>query len=323
MTQRGICASCLVLLVASFVSAELPTEVAKDLDTFVGDWLTEIEIDGKVYRGLWVAQWSDDRTCLDTYWTGATPDGPAKGTRIQGWDVATKKVVVVDFSTNGSSTIERYSITKNRVSEGTIAGVDEEGKRFDATARTQWIGPDRFTWTVKRGGDTLEYTFHRVNQVTKPVLVPAEARKALDYFVGTWKVNATREGKPSGEATWETYWAKGKPCLHCTQTWKDENGVDLGAGMWGYNISENQLVYTQYYVTGANATLKLKMPQEGIKPGTKLVGTIEQTMADGTTFESPTSIEIKSTQHYISRVSEHVAEEGKKLPGAELHFRKE
>ena len=157
--------ACLVVLfTVSTVSAAdvgLPVEFVKECEYYLGDWATEVEIGGKVYRGEWIVKWSPDKTCLVTHWAAETPTGRAKGTRVEGWDAVTKKVLVVDFGTGGSSSIERYTITSNNVSEGEMSGIDAEGKAFQATARAERKKPDFFIWTVTRDGQVREYRFQR------------------------------------------------------------------------------------------------------------------------------------------------------------------
>lgn len=141
---------------------KLPAEFVAECESYLGDWATEAEIDGKVYRGTWKVRWSPDRTCLITHWAADTPNGPGAGTRFEGWDGQAKKVLVVDFGSDGASSIERYRLTSNQVSEGEIVGVSPAGAPFRATARVVRNTPEFFTWTVTRDGHATEYRFRRV-----------------------------------------------------------------------------------------------------------------------------------------------------------------
>ena len=123
-------------LSVSAADLKLPAEFVKDCSYYIGDWATDVEGAGTLYRGTWKVQWSADRACIISYWAADTPQGPARGTRVEGWDALKKKVLVVDFGTSGSSSIERYTLASNKVSEGEMAGIDGEGKPFKATART-------------------------------------------------------------------------------------------------------------------------------------------------------------------------------------------
>lgn len=141
---------------------KLPAEFVAECDSYLGDWATEAEIDGKIYRGTWIVRWSPDKTCLITHWAADTPNGPGAGTRFEGWDSQAKKVLVIDFGSDGASSIERYSLTSNQVSEGEIAGVSPAGAPFRATARLVRNTPDFLAWTVTRDGHAIEYRFRRV-----------------------------------------------------------------------------------------------------------------------------------------------------------------
>ena len=144
--------------------AGLPGKFIKECKYFVWDWATEVEIEGKVYRGTWTVRWSPDKACIVSHYEADTPAGPLSGTRIEGWDTSTDKLLVVDFGKDGSSSVERYTIVSDRIDEGEIAGVDAEGKRFEATARTDRMEENRFTWTVTKDGKPTVYKFNRVKK---------------------------------------------------------------------------------------------------------------------------------------------------------------
>jgi hypothetical protein len=155
------------VLAAATVSAaevKLPADFVRECESYVGDWATEAEIGGVLYRGKWIANWSPEKCCLDTHWTADTPNGPASGTRVQGWDATAKKVLVVDFGTDGSFSIERYTLTTNQTSKGEVSGADGDGKPFTATAHVVRKDQDFFTWTVTRDGKATENRFRRVKK---------------------------------------------------------------------------------------------------------------------------------------------------------------
>ena len=157
------------LLAASMVvgqaeAANLPDEFVKQCNYYLGEWATEAEIEGKLYRGTWTVEWSPEKACLVTHWSAETPTGPGKGTRIQGWDAATKKVLVVDFGENGGSSIERYTILSDRIDEGTILRSKADGSTHNATARTDRMEQDHFTWTVTEDGKSVVHKFRRIKK---------------------------------------------------------------------------------------------------------------------------------------------------------------
>jgi hypothetical protein len=142
--------------------AKLAPEFVKSSDYFIGTWNTESTANGQVYRGRWAADWSADKTCVISSWEGAESMGSPRGTRVLGWDPVAKQILLVDFGSNGSWSIERYTIVSDEVDEGTITGVDAEGKPYEAAVRTVKKDSDCFTWTVTRDGAPQENTFRRV-----------------------------------------------------------------------------------------------------------------------------------------------------------------
>ena len=156
-----------LFLITSAIHAEeakLPKLFLEECEYFVGEWSTEIEHDGTTYTGKWVAEWSKDKTCLVSWYEATTPTGPLRGTRVQGWDALSEQGLVVDFCSDGSSSIERYTLTKNKVSEGEISRVDEEGKPVKQTVRTVREAADFFTWTITEGDQVREHRFRRVGK---------------------------------------------------------------------------------------------------------------------------------------------------------------
>ena len=156
-----------LLVAASFIgqaepASELPDVFMEVSKYFVGEWASAIEVDGKVYRGTWAVKWSPEKACLVSYYEAETPDGPIAGARIQGWDAASKKMLVVDFGKDGSSSIERYQLGEDGIDKGRISAVSSEGEKSKATARTVRTESDTFTWTVaKKGEPQKAYTFRR------------------------------------------------------------------------------------------------------------------------------------------------------------------
>jgi hypothetical protein len=156
------------LLVAASLLGQVEQESAlpdafRDVSTyFVGDWASEVELEGKVYRGTWTVKWSTSKACLVSYYEADTPEGPTAGTRVQGWDAASKKMLVIDFAKDGSSFIERYELGDDGIDRGKISGVNGKGERSKATARTVRTESDLFTWTVtEKGKPQRAFTFRR------------------------------------------------------------------------------------------------------------------------------------------------------------------
>jgi hypothetical protein len=70
----------------------------------------------------------------------------------------------VDFSPDGSSSVERYEIVSDRIDEGDITAVDANGEVRKMTARTDRAERDLFTWTVTEDGEARVFTFRRVKK---------------------------------------------------------------------------------------------------------------------------------------------------------------
>jgi hypothetical protein len=160
-------ASTLALGVTSISSTyagdgKLPEMFVSVSEYFVGDWASEVEVDGNVYRGTWTVDWSPEKACLVSYYKADSPDGPVAGTRVQGWDTSTEEMLVVEFSKSGSSSVERYKLGSNKIDEGKITAVDADGTSKKATARTDRTKRDSFTWTVTTDGQAQEYKFRRM-----------------------------------------------------------------------------------------------------------------------------------------------------------------
>ena len=144
--------------------ANVPDEFVRQCKYYLGEWASEVEVDGKVYRGTLTVTWSQDKACVLVLWAAETPTGRGSGTRVQGWDASTKEVLVVDFGKDGGSSIERYKIISDRIDEGKISRVDAEGSLHKATAHTDRMDQDHFTWTVTEDGRPTAYKFHRVKK---------------------------------------------------------------------------------------------------------------------------------------------------------------
>jgi hypothetical protein len=159
-----VLAGTLSVLTANGQEVDLRGKFIKQCEYYLGSWATEREDDGSVYRGTWTVKWSPEKACLVTNWVGDTPTGSMSATRIQGWDAASQKLLVVEFGKDGSSSIERYTIVSDRIDEGDITRVDANGKRHKATARTDRMKKDVFTWTVTEDGKTMAIRFRRVKK---------------------------------------------------------------------------------------------------------------------------------------------------------------
>lgn len=159
-------------------------------------------------------------------------------------------------------------------------------------------------------------------KTTKQVHMPASAIRVLESLAGTWQATALDDGAESGKAIWKTKWADGKPCLHCTQVWTDSRGTDAGAGMWGYDIARKQLVYSQFYVSGANATMRYDVEPETMETATSWMGTGTFVTDTGEAVKANVSISQRNTDSFVWKSTDNVTDSGQKLPNGEIHFRR-
>jgi hypothetical protein len=143
---------------------KLPQKFIEQSEFFVGEWTYQWDIDGNTYRGKWAAKWSPEKSCLISHFSSRGPDGPRSGTRIHGWDAAKEQMMVVNFSPDGSSSIERYTIVAGPVDEGEMTGIDEEGEPIKATLRIVRERDDLFVWTVTTDDQSVVYKFQRVKK---------------------------------------------------------------------------------------------------------------------------------------------------------------
>jgi hypothetical protein len=146
-----------MLLAGAMAVGELPDEVAKELDYYVGDWTYEWSLDGNTYTGKWSVKWSPDKSCLLSHWSGVGPDGPGSGTKITGWDVQKDQMVDLDFGSDGAHVLSRYSKASGTLWQGDGAGCTEEGETETCKYQLK-LDPDKFIWMrmdIKQGDESL------------------------------------------------------------------------------------------------------------------------------------------------------------------------
>ena len=135
------------ILGPSTAHAQLPEDGRKVLAYYVGTWQYEWKVEGETYRGTWSVRWSPDESCTLSHWSSKGPDGPAKGTKITGWDAAKRQSVDLDFSANGEYVLSRYTIESDKVEVGEGTGSTPDGKVSRSKLRID-KERDKFTWTV-------------------------------------------------------------------------------------------------------------------------------------------------------------------------------
>lgn len=157
---------------------------------------------------------------------------------------------------------------------------------------------------------------------TKPIHVPTEAVESLDFLVGTWQVTAQQGQNEVGEGTWKIAWEEGKPCLRCTQVWRDARGTDVGAGIWGYDVAKRQIVYVQFYVSGANAVIRFDVKSSEALKAAVWKGRMSQVSDTAEPGEAAVELEKKTATEFVFRAIARAVAGAEKQPAVELHFRK-
>jgi hypothetical protein len=333
MTHAGIMlASFLMTADADAASAPMPQEIAQELDYFVGDWGLEGEGARGPMKSSWSMRWAPGKHCLIVEYRRQEPGKVILGNALWGWDSASGEIVYhAQYSDRGLEHI-RTKIAEADLLKGTYMG-SLDGKHSAGTCVLRKEG--RNQWTFKTNGvadsglGELDVRFTRITpdrkaheiKADKQVQVPKQVWKALDFFVGTWEVTAQAGEEESGKATWVFEWAEGKPCLRCTQTWTDERGTDSGAGIFGYDVAHGQLVYVQFYVSGASATMRYDVDPTNVAETPAWAGTMTAVDDQGEAEKATISIERQDGQ-FIWRSTDGKARDGQALPDAELLFKR-
>ena len=151
-------------------------------------------------------------------------------------------------------------------------------------------------------------------ETTKEIHVPDDVVKALDYFVGTWEVKVVGT---TATCTTHNQWADGRPCLHGRLVWKDANGVDIGASMWGYDPARKQIVYVQFYASGANHILKWDY-----RSGNVWKGTFRGTSADAEEETANVELEKADDDRFVLRVAAGETAEDESSPIVTMIFQR-
>ncbi len=159
-------------------------------------------------------------------------------------------------------------------------------------------------------------------KTTKPVHMPASAIRVLESLAGTWQATALDNGTKSATGIWKTKWAEGGPCLHCTQVWTDSRGTDVGAGMWGYDVGKKQLVYSQFYVSGANATMRFDVDPDTMETADSWKGTGTFVTDTGEAVKATLTINQRKAGSFVWKSTNNVTASGQSLPDGEIHFKR-
>ena len=143
---------------ADQVKVAVPPEVLSFFSYFVGEWRMEgVAMDGAV-SGVNTWKWAEGRHCLtyDTLWKEA--GGTARAFAICGWDPLKKQLVETEYWTGGSTNTLQYSKTNDTLWEGTMSGVDSDGKKMTGKIAYEFKSPTQLVFRatdVKSGGNLV------------------------------------------------------------------------------------------------------------------------------------------------------------------------
>ena len=91
----------------------------------------------------------------------------------------------------------------------------------------------------------------------------------------------------------------------------------MGAGIWGYDVAKEQLVYVQFYVSGANAVIRYDVKSPNAVADRVWKGRMMQVSDVGKAGEGTVECHRISETHCVFRVTADVAEGVEGEPGAE------
>ena len=152
-----------ILLTASMVMGQVeqvkvavPQEVLSVFSYFVGEWRMEgVALDGAV-SGVNTWKWAEAKHCLtyDSLWKDQ--GGTARALALCGWDPAKKQLVETEYWTGGATNTLRYSKTNDALWEGTMSGVELDGKELTGNIAYEIKSPTHLVFratNVKVGGE--------------------------------------------------------------------------------------------------------------------------------------------------------------------------
>jgi hypothetical protein len=149
-------AASMVVGQAEQVKVAVPQEVLSFFGYFVGEWRMEgVALDGAV-SGVNTWKWAEAKHCLtyDSLWKDK--NGTAHALAICGWDPAKKQLVETEYWTGGGTNTLRYSKISDALWEGTMSGVESDGKELTGKIAYEIKSPTHLVFRatdVKVGGE--------------------------------------------------------------------------------------------------------------------------------------------------------------------------
>lgn len=127
----------------------VPATTIAHFERLLGDWTVDGKVNDEAIKATYSAKWAPGEHMLICTMTWSGPEGDSLGTGINGWDGATKEIVTSEFWNDGWSHHRRFKIASPTVWESTESvGTTGDGKRLTGTARLEFVGRDKLTWTA-------------------------------------------------------------------------------------------------------------------------------------------------------------------------------
>lgn len=143
--------ACLFLAAASLVNAQpqtdMPPEVRKEVNYYVGNWTVEGTADGSAIRGKLSSKLSRGKHCILGDWSAKVGETPVHFALVSGWDSSTGWLTEQGIDSTGEVYTIRYRKKSPTVTEGEYTGT-LAGRKLTGKVRIEKQGPTRFTLSV-------------------------------------------------------------------------------------------------------------------------------------------------------------------------------
>jgi len=201
-TIRYVTGLLLLLPWACGASAEeMPAQIQKALDRFVGSWRVEIDQGGPKGTAGFECEWSAGKAALIYRWTGPNLVGQAPMTAFGtlGWDGSSKTVRERSFGSDGSTFTATHAINAIDGWESPAEGTFADAGKYVRSTRTrvitwknddQWIVADKDSKLDGQPAPSTTSTFRRVTAVPRQS-TPDEFREYGNAFSGRWVQDIT------------------------------------------------------------------------------------------------------------------------------------
>jgi hypothetical protein len=161
------------MVVGQTPKAEIPKEVLKSFEYYVGEWTGEWK-NGDVTSTIKMSvKWAPGNHCTITHYEFTSPDGVFHGLLVFGWNPEKKQVVDTTYESNESAYEDRWTITSDMIEDGVSKSIKPDGKIQTGKCRVEKKGPDEYTYTkfecTEGGVKSPDFVgkYHRVSQKPK------------------------------------------------------------------------------------------------------------------------------------------------------------